>query len=140
MSQFSDTVEARRVLEERMQEIPEIQKTLVENDEQLKMPDRAAHQQQIAGGRVLLKVAERVPKELDGLGLFQTFTGQDLSGHGAPCADYVGVGRISTGMGCPHRETDPDFLGLMLAFSIPDESTSLGSMTQRLQLTGLKIL
>ncbi len=120
MSQFSDTAEARRVLEERMKEIAEIQKTLVKNDEQLKMADRAAHQQQIAGGRVLLKVAERVPKELEGLGLFQTFAGQDLSGHRTPGWDYVGVGRISTGLGCPHRETDPDFLGLMLAFTVPD--------------------
>src|ERR1700686_2193102 len=95
LRQFSDTAEARRVLEERVQEIPEIQKTLVKNDEQLKRPDRAAHQQQIAGGRVLLRVAERVPKELDGLGLFQTRTGQDLSGHGTPWADHVGIGRIS---------------------------------------------
>jgi hypothetical protein len=120
MSQFFDTAEARRALEERVKEIPEIQKTLVENDEQLKRPDRAAHQQQIAGGRVLLKVAERIPRELDGLGLFQPASRQELDGRGAPSADHVGIGRISTGMGCPHLETDPDFLGLMLAFSTPD--------------------
>jgi hypothetical protein len=120
MSKFFDTAEARRALEERVKQIPEIQKTLVENDEQLKRPDRAAHQQQIAGGRVLLKVAERLPRELDGLGLFQPVTRQEVSRHGAPSADHVGVGRISTGMGCPHLETDPDFLGLMLAFSTPD--------------------
>src|SRR5260370_127342 len=120
MSQFFDTAEARRALEEQVKEIPEIQKILVENDEQLKTPDRAAHQQQIAGGIVLLKGAERLPRELDGLGLFQPASGQELGGSGAPSVDHVGIGRISTGMGCPHLETDPDFLGLMLAFSTPD--------------------
>jgi hypothetical protein len=120
MSQFFGTAEAKRALEERVKEIPEIQKTYVENDEQLKRPDRAAHQQQIAGGRVLLKAAAHLPRELDGLGLFQPASGQETGGRRAPSADHVGIGRISTGMGCPHLETDPDFLGLMLAFSTPD--------------------
>jgi hypothetical protein len=120
MSQFFDTAEAMRALEERVKEIPEIQRTLMENDERLKRPDRAAHQQQIAGGRVLLKVAERLPKELDGLGIFRPITAEELNSRRVPCADHIGVGRISTGMGCPHLETDPDFLGLMLAFSTPD--------------------
>jgi len=120
MSQFFNTAEAVRALEERVNEIPEIQRTLIENDERLKRPDRAAHQQQIAGGRVLLKVAERLPGELDGLGIFQPGTVEELNGRRVPDADRIGVGRISTGMGCPHLETDPDFLGLMLAFSTPD--------------------
>jgi hypothetical protein len=120
MSKFFDTAEARRALEERVKQIPEIQKTLLKNDEQLKAPDRAAHQQQIAGGRVLLEVAEQLPRELDGLGLFQPVTRQEVGRCGTPSANHVGVGRISTGMGCPHLETDPDFLGLMLAFSAPD--------------------
>ena len=34
----------------------------------------------------------------------------------APGAQWTGIGRISTGLGCPHLETDPDFLGLMVAF------------------------
>jgi hypothetical protein len=33
---------------------------------------------------------------------------------------HVGIGRISTGLGCPHAETDPDFLGLMVAFRAGD--------------------
>jgi hypothetical protein len=33
-----------------------------------------------------------------------------------PGSTHVGIGRVSTGLGCPHLETDPDFLGLMLAF------------------------
>jgi hypothetical protein len=46
-----------------------------------------------------------LPQELDGLGIFQ---------RGVP--PRVGIGRISTGLGCPHAETDSDFLGLMVAF------------------------
>jgi hypothetical protein len=120
MNQSFDTAEAVRALEEQVKEIPEIQRILVENDERLKRPDRAAHQQQIAGGRVLLKVAERLPGELDGLGIFQPLTAEELDSHRLLGGDHVGVGRISTGMGCPHLESDPDFLGLMLAFSTPD--------------------
>jgi hypothetical protein len=33
-----------------------------------------------------------------------------------PGSTAVGIGRISTGLGCPHLETDPDFVGLMLSF------------------------
>jgi hypothetical protein len=73
---FDPTSDARRALEKLADEIPEIQQTLIKNQHQLKSPDRAAHQQQIA---------------------------------------HVGIGRVSTGLGCPHLETDPDFLGLMLA-------------------------
>jgi hypothetical protein len=29
---------------------------------------------------------------------------------------HIGIGRVSTGLGCPHAETAPDFLGLRLAF------------------------
>ena len=42
MSQFFNTAEAIKALEERVNEIPEIQRTLIENDERLKRPDRAA--------------------------------------------------------------------------------------------------
>jgi hypothetical protein len=52
----------------------------------------------------VLEVGAVLPVELDGVGLF------------VPGARAVGIGRISTGLGCPHLETDPDFLGLMLAF------------------------
>ncbi len=36
-----------------------------------------------------------------------------------PNAEYVGLARLSTGLGCPHLETDPDFIGLMVAFATP---------------------
>ena len=41
----------------------------------------------------------------------------DLPARAAP---RVGLGRISTGLGCPHAETNPDFLGLMAAFRTGD--------------------
>jgi hypothetical protein len=53
------------------------------------------------------EAAERLPKELDGLGIFQ---------HGA-AGHHLGIGRISTGLGCPHAENGPGFLGLMVAFT-----------------------
>ncbi|MGH6893122.1 MAG: hypothetical protein ACREEP_12765, partial [Dongiaceae bacterium] len=87
--------------------IPQIQATLVANHPDLKINDRVAHQYQIAGGRVALKVAAQLPDALAGLGLFQ------------PNAEHIGIGRVSTGLGCPHAETEPDFLGLMLAFQTP---------------------
>lgn len=70
MSQFFDTAEARRTLEERVKEIPEIQKTLA--------------------------AVERLARTM------------------------WGSGGSQQGWDAPHRETDPDFLGLMLAFSTPD--------------------
>jgi hypothetical protein len=105
-SMFDPTPDAVRELEGLANEIPGIQETLVSNHRQLTRPDRAAHQQQIAGGKVLLRVAPRLPGELEGLGLFEPDTNPV----------HVGIGRISTGLGCPHIETDPDFLGIMLAF------------------------
>jgi hypothetical protein len=84
--------------------ISEIQQTLTRGHPQLPRPDRVAHQYQVAGGKVLLRVADRLPANLQGVGLFE------------PGAQYSGIGRISTGLGCPHLETDPDFLGLMVAF------------------------
>lgn len=84
--------------------IPDIQERLRVRDPELTSADRVAHQYQIAGGRVELAVRETLPHPLDGVGLF------------VPGAEHVGIGRVSTGLGCPHLETDPDFLGLMLAF------------------------
>ena len=80
--------------------IAEIQTKLVANCPELKRNDRVAHQYQIAGGKVELHVApERdLPASLLGIGLFE------------PEAEFHGVGRVSTGQGCPHLETDPDFL------------------------------
>jgi hypothetical protein len=84
--------------------IAEIQAELVARHPDLKMPDRVAHQYQIAGSKVCLTVAEDLPASLQGVGLF------------VPAAAHHGVGRVSAGLGCPHLETDPDFLGLMVAF------------------------
>ncbi len=108
MSTFFDpTPDDTRVLEGLAAEIPGIQRRLVQQHAQLTMPDRGAHQQQLAASRVLLTVAGSLPPALDGLGVFAA---PDRS------ATHVGIGRMSTGLGCPHAETDPDFLGLMVAF------------------------
>src|SRR3954447_5869048 len=84
--------------------ISDIQKKLVTNAPRLKVPDRVAHQYQVAGGKVLLRIEQTLPANFVGVGLFE------------PGAQYTGIGRMSTGLGCPHLETDPDFLGLMVAF------------------------
>jgi hypothetical protein len=102
---FDPTPEERKVLEAIARQIPDVQRTLVRNHPRLTMPDRGAHQQQLAGSKVLLTVADTLPPELDGLGIFQ---------RSAPAR--IGIGRISTGLGCPHAETNADFLGLMVAF------------------------
>jgi hypothetical protein len=70
--------------------------------------ERVAHQYQIAGGKVSLRIATELAPYLDGVGRFK------------PGAEYAGVGRVSTGLGCPHPETSSDFLGLRLAF-VTDE-------------------
>jgi hypothetical protein len=84
--------------------ISAIQKKLLANAPRLKVPDRVAHQYQLAGGKVLLRIEQTLPANFVGVGLFE------------PGAHYTGIGRMSTGLGCPHLETDPDFLGLMVAF------------------------
>jgi hypothetical protein len=86
--------------------IPLVQQTIVQHDKDLHRPDRGAHQRQIAASKVLLTIAQQVPEALDGLGVFDTENTNQ----------YLGIGRISTGLGFPHPETDPDFLGIMLAF------------------------
>jgi len=103
MPQNSDPQE-RRELDKIASQIPDVQRTLVDRHPQLTMPDRGAHQQQLAGSRVTLDVARQLPPELAGLGIFTAGS------------THTGIGRISTGLGCPHAETDADFLGLMVAF------------------------
>jgi hypothetical protein len=85
--------------------IPEIQQQFRDKAPGLKVRDRVAHQYQIAGARVSLRIASRLPANLVGVGLF------------VPDAEHVGLARLSTGLGCPHLETDPDFIGMMLAFA-----------------------
>src|SRR5882672_62963 len=101
---FRPTPDERRVLEDLAGEIAGVQETLVANHPQLTGPDRGAHQQQLAASQARLTVADELPTELDGLGIFERGRTR------------VGIGRISTGLGCPHAETDSDFLGLMVAF------------------------
>ncbi len=89
-------------------EMGRIQRRVVERHPDVQVPDRVAHQYQIAASKVTLAVADSLPAELRGVGLFE------------PGAEHRGIGRVSTGLGCPHLETDPDFLGLMLAFATAD--------------------
>ena len=102
---FDPKPEERRALEQIANQIPDVQQKLVRNHPQLTTPDRAAHQMQLAGSKVVLTVADTLPAELDGLGIFQRSS-----------QPRVGIGRMSTGLGCPHAETNADFLGLMVAF------------------------
>jgi hypothetical protein len=89
--------------------IPAIQRRCLANSSaNMKFADRVAHQYQIAGGKVSLRICSELPANLDGVGLF-------ISG-----LECTGIGRISTGLGCPHAETIPDFLGLRLAFRAPN--------------------
>jgi len=105
---FNPTAEETRALEALIAAIPQIQDKLVVNHRQLTRPDRGAHQQQIAGGKVLLTLERSLPPALAGLGVFEH--------DGSAGPHFIGIGRMSTGLGCPHAETDPDFLGLMVAF------------------------
>jgi len=89
---------------EDVSEIPAIQQTTLAKNKDLRCPDRVAHQYQIAGGKVMFKVADELPVPLQGVGLFQAGV------------EYIGIGRISTGLGTPHIETNPDFLGARLSF------------------------
>ena len=68
---FDPTPQERQVLEAIARQIPDVQRELVRNHPQLSMPDRGAHQQQLAGSKVLLTIAESLPAELDDLGIFQ---------------------------------------------------------------------
>ena len=85
-------------------EVTEIQRQLRDRHPDLKCLDRAAHQYQIAGSKVLLRVATALPEGFSGIGLF------------VPGIEHIGVGRLSTGLGTPHIETNPDFLGLRASF------------------------
>jgi hypothetical protein len=87
-------------------DIPVIQRKLVDEHKNLHLPDRVAHEFQIAGGKIKLTIANDIPEQLKGIGLFE------------PGAQFIGIGRISTGLGTPHLETNPDFLGAMAAFQI----------------------
>ena len=107
---YNPTPDERRALEALAEEVAGVQRTLVANHPGLAQPDRGAHQPQLGGGKVLLHVSDRLPPELAGLGIFVP-TG---------ATPRIGIGRMSNGLGCPHAETEADFLGLMVAFRAPD--------------------
>ena len=105
---FRPTAEQLSDLRANVAPISDIQEQLRANDPaQLIVNDRVAHQYQIAGGKVLLRIESQLPEKLRGVGLFQ------------PESQYTGIARISTGLGCPHNENLPDFLGIRLAFRTP---------------------
>ena len=111
MSQFyNPTSDERRALQALAEEVSGVQRTLVTNHPRLTQPDRGAHQPQLGAGKVLLHVSDTLPPELDRLGIFAP-TG---------ATPRIGIGRMSNGLGCPHAETEADFLGLMVAFRAPD--------------------
>lgn len=85
-------------------EVSAIQHQLRDRHSGLKCLDRAAHEYQVAGSNVLLRVADRLPDGFSGVGLF------------VPGTEHIGVGRISTSLGTPHVESIPDFLGLRASF------------------------
>ena len=105
---FRPDADDLKAIAEDVSEIPNTQKTIVENARDLHFPDRVAHQYQVAGSKLIFNVAEELPAELQSVGLFE------------PRANHTGIGRISTGLGTPHIETNPDFLGIMLAFQTKD--------------------
>ena len=107
---YNPTPDERRALEALAEEVAGVQRTFVANHPGLAQPDRGAHQPQLGGGKVLLHVNDTLPPELAGLGIFVP-TG---------ATPRIGIGRMSNGLGCPHAETDADFLGLMVAFRAPD--------------------
>ena len=85
-------------------EIGAIQQKAMEKNKHVNLPDRVAHQYQIAGGKVVFHAADEMPGALQEVGIFQ------------PGGERIGIGRISTGLGTPHIETNPDFLGLRVSF------------------------
>ena len=107
---YNPTPDERRALEALAEEVAGVQRTFVANHPGVTQPDRGAHQPQLGGGKVLLHVSDTLPPELAGLGIFVP-TG---------ATPRIGIGRMSNGLGCPHAETDADFLGLMVAFRAPD--------------------
>ena len=58
--------------------ITDLQHGLLDRDAALKLPDRVAHQYQIAGGKVILTIAPELPANLTGVGLFDP--GRNISG------------------------------------------------------------
>src|SRR5262245_18931785 len=101
---FRPGAEDVRRVDAEVAEVSEIKRRIRERHPDHKCLDRAAHQYQVAGSKVVLRVATQLPKGFAGLGLF------------VPGAEHFGVGRLSTSMNTPHVETIPDLLGLRASF------------------------
>ena len=80
-------------------EVKKIQQTILAKSKQVHFLDRVAHQYQIAGSKVLLKIAEALPVPLQAVGLFH------------PGAEHIGIGRISTGLERRISRRIPTFSG-----------------------------
>lgn len=104
---FRPTVADKERIGRDVATIPDLQRTFLAKADGLKVADRVAHQYQIAGSRVSLRIAPQLPDNLNGVGLF------------VPDTEHRGLARVSTGLGCPHLETDPDFIGLAVVFMTP---------------------
>ena len=68
---FNPTAEETRALEALIAEITQHSGQAGRQPPQLTRPDRGAHQQQLAGGKVLLTLERSLPPALDGLGVFE---------------------------------------------------------------------
>jgi hypothetical protein len=101
---FRPGAEDLRRIDAEVAEVSDLQRRIRERHPDLKCLDRAAHQYQIAGSKVVLRVASQLPEGFAGVGLF------------VPGAEHFGVGRVSTSLNTPHVETIPDFLGLRASF------------------------
>jgi hypothetical protein len=93
-----------RQIDTEVADVTEVQRRIRERHPDLKCLDRAAHQYQIAGSKVVLRMASQLPDGFAGVGVF------------GPGTEHLGVGRISTSMNTPHVETIPDLLGFRASF------------------------
>ena len=80
-------------------EVRNIQQTILDKNKQVHFLDRVAHQYQVAGSKVLLKVTEVLPAPLQNVGLFH------------PGAEHIGIGRFSTGLERRMSRRIPTFSG-----------------------------
>lgn len=78
---FRPNEEDLKRLDREVAAMPAIQEKLVARHDGLKLPDRVAHHYQVAGGKVLLEIADELPEDLAGIGLFE------------PGARHIGINR-----------------------------------------------
>ena len=96
---FRPGVDELETIRKDVAEVRNIQQTILDKNKQVHFLDRVAHQYQVAGSKVLLKVAEVLPAPLQNVGLFH------------PGAEHIGIGRISTGLERRISRRIPTFSG-----------------------------